>query len=157
MYVLMAAVAAYVVFIWLKSRLSVQGQGRHRGGDRLVVIIGMLPQVLDAKFWGVVLFGSSVMIMAALPWLDQSPVKSIRYRPDWHKYVYIGVRHLLRPWATSAYPAADRRPTAVAGVHAAVLQLLPADAVVERDGHVQAGAERVTFHPHYRRRRKGQP
>jgi ubiquinol-cytochrome c reductase cytochrome b subunit len=23
-----------------------------------------------------------------LPWLDNSPVKSIRYRPEWHKYVY---------------------------------------------------------------------
>jgi ubiquinol-cytochrome c reductase cytochrome b subunit len=55
----------------------------------LLIIIGMLPQILDAKFWGVVLFGSSVVIIAFLPWLDHSPVKSIRYRPDWHKYVYL--------------------------------------------------------------------
>jgi ubiquinol-cytochrome c reductase cytochrome b subunit len=52
----------------------------------LVVIVGMM--FLDAKFWGVVLFGGSVMIIAGLPWLDHSPVKSIRYRPHWHKYVY---------------------------------------------------------------------
>jgi ubiquinol-cytochrome c reductase cytochrome b subunit len=45
--------------------------------------------VLDAKFWGVVLFGSSVVIIALLPWLDHSPARSIRYRPDWHKWVYI--------------------------------------------------------------------
>ena len=28
------------------------------------------------------------MILFFLPWLDRSPVKSIRYRPDWHKNVY---------------------------------------------------------------------
>ncbi len=28
------------------------------------------------------------MILFVLPWLDRSPVKSIRYRPDWHKIVY---------------------------------------------------------------------
>ncbi len=88
MYVLMAAVAAYVVFIWLKSRLAFTTKVIIAVVG-LLMIIGMLPQILDAKFWGVVLFGSSVMIIAGLPWFDQSPVKSIRYRPDWHKYVYI--------------------------------------------------------------------
>ena len=42
----------------------------------------------DAKFWGVVIMGGSVVIMFFLPWLDQSPVKSIRYRPQFHKYIY---------------------------------------------------------------------
>ncbi|HRO60711.1 MAG TPA: cytochrome bc complex cytochrome b subunit [Burkholderiaceae bacterium] len=51
-----------------------------------VLIIGFF--VVDAKFWGVVAMGASVMILFALPWIDNSPVKSIRYRPDWHKYVY---------------------------------------------------------------------
>jgi ubiquinol-cytochrome c reductase cytochrome b subunit len=87
MWVVMAGVAAYVVFIWLRSRLSY----KTKVAITVVAIlaeIGMLPQVLDAKFWGVVLFGSAVVILALLPWLDHSPVKSIRYRPDWHKYVY---------------------------------------------------------------------
>ena len=35
---------------------------------------------LDAKFWGVVLMGAGVVILGFLPWLDRSPVKSIRYR-----------------------------------------------------------------------------
>ena len=35
---------------------------------------------LDAKFWGVVAMGASVVIIAFLPWLDRSPVKSIRYK-----------------------------------------------------------------------------
>lgn len=43
---------------------------------------------IDAKFWGVVAMGGGVMILFFLPWLDNSPVKSIRYRPTWHTYVY---------------------------------------------------------------------
>ena len=35
---------------------------------------------LDAKVWGVVLMGVSVVIFFFLPWLDRSPVKSIRYK-----------------------------------------------------------------------------
>jgi ubiquinol-cytochrome c reductase cytochrome b subunit len=50
------------------------------------MLLGFL--VLDAKFWGVVAMGASVMIFFAMPWIDNSEVKSIRYRPDWHKYVY---------------------------------------------------------------------
>ncbi len=43
---------------------------------------------LDAKFWGVLVMGGANIILFFLPWLDNSPVKSIRYRPDWHKYMY---------------------------------------------------------------------
>jgi ubiquinol-cytochrome c reductase cytochrome b subunit len=46
-----------------------------------------LLQGIDAKFWGVVVMGGSVVILFFLPWLDKSPVKSIRYRPGWHKWV----------------------------------------------------------------------
>jgi ubiquinol-cytochrome c reductase cytochrome b subunit len=45
-------------------------------------------QGIDAKFWGVVVMGGAVVILFFLPWLDASPVKSIRYRPTWHKWVY---------------------------------------------------------------------
>ena len=48
----------------------------------------LLLQAFDAKFWGVVVMGGAVIILFALPWLDHSPAKSIRYRPDWHKIVY---------------------------------------------------------------------
>lgn len=43
---------------------------------------------LDAKFWGVVAMGGAVVILFFLPWLDKSPVKSIRYRPALHKWIY---------------------------------------------------------------------
>jgi ubiquinol-cytochrome c reductase cytochrome b subunit len=52
-----------------------------------LMVIALL-KTFDAKFWGVVVMGGAVMILFALPWLDHSPVKSIRYRPGWHKYVY---------------------------------------------------------------------
>jgi len=43
----------------------------------------------DAKFWGVVAMGGAVVILFFLPWLDQSPVKSIRYRPRWNLWLYV--------------------------------------------------------------------
>jgi ubiquinol-cytochrome c reductase cytochrome b subunit len=43
-----------------------------------VLIVGFF--TLDPKVWGVVLMGTAVMIFFALPWLDQSPVRSIRYK-----------------------------------------------------------------------------
>jgi len=43
---------------------------------------------LDAKLWGVIFMGLAVVILFFLPWLDKSPVKSIRYRPTSHKTIY---------------------------------------------------------------------
>jgi ubiquinol-cytochrome c reductase cytochrome b subunit len=52
-----------------------------------IVVVALL-KYLDAKFWGVVVMGCAVLILFTLPWLDRSPVKSIRYRPAWHRIVY---------------------------------------------------------------------
>lgn len=38
------------------------------------------PLSIDAKFWGVVMMGLGVLVLGLLPWLDCSPVKSIRYK-----------------------------------------------------------------------------
>jgi len=43
---------------------------------------------IDAKVWGVMAMGASTLIFFFLPWLDRSPVKSLRYRPMLHKYIY---------------------------------------------------------------------
>jgi len=56
-------------------------------GVAAVVFAGLL-KTFDAKFWGVVVMGAAVMILFALPWLDRSPVKSIRYRPSWNVWLY---------------------------------------------------------------------
>lgn len=42
------------------------------------VTVGILG--LPAKFWGVVVMGAAIAILFVLPWLDRSPVKSIRYK-----------------------------------------------------------------------------
>jgi ubiquinol-cytochrome c reductase cytochrome b subunit len=48
------------------------------GGIAIALLVGFF--TLDAKVWGVVLMGVSVMIFFLLPWLDRCPVKSIRYK-----------------------------------------------------------------------------
>ncbi|MEX2489064.1 MAG: cytochrome bc complex cytochrome b subunit [Pseudomonadales bacterium] len=35
---------------------------------------------MDAKFWGLVVMAGAIAILFVLPWLDKSPVKSIRYK-----------------------------------------------------------------------------
>jgi ubiquinol-cytochrome c reductase cytochrome b subunit len=148
MYVLMAAVAAYVVFIWLKSRLAFTTKAVIAVVG-ILMIIGMLPQILDAKFWGVVLFGSSVMIIAGLPWLDHSPVKSIRYRPDWHKYVYMlfGLS-----FVTLGY-LGTQPPSPTGGVVSQVCTLFYFSFFLlmpwwSAMGTFKPVPKRVTFHPH---------
>ena len=42
---------------------------------------------IEAKLWGVIFMGLAVVILFFLPWLDKSPVKSVRYRPLLHKVI----------------------------------------------------------------------
>lgn len=44
----------------------------------LILVVGFY--TLEARFWGVVAMGASLMVFFILPWLDRSTVKSIRYR-----------------------------------------------------------------------------
>ncbi|NMM26518.1 MAG: cytochrome bc complex cytochrome b subunit [Glaciimonas sp.] len=148
MYVLMAAVAAYVVLIWLKSRLPTKIKAAI-AVIALIAIVGMLPSILDAKFWGVVLFGLSVVILAFLPWLDYSKTKSIRYRPQWHKYVYIlfGISFLTLGYL-GIQPPTDAR-TLVAQVctlyYFSFFLLMPWWSAM---GTFKTVPARVTFHSH---------
>ena len=80
------------VIIGLAAVLAVL-KGLVPGKAKLAVLVGavvavVLLKTFDAKFWGVVVMGGAVIILFFLPWLDYSPAKSIRYRPDWHKYLY---------------------------------------------------------------------
>ncbi|NOZ09705.1 MAG: cytochrome bc complex cytochrome b subunit [Gammaproteobacteria bacterium] len=54
----------------------------------LILIVGFY--TLEAKFWGVVAMGVSIMVFFALPWLDRSTVKSIRYR-GWMYKTALGI------------------------------------------------------------------
>jgi ubiquinol-cytochrome c reductase cytochrome b subunit len=48
-------------------------------------ILRAVPPVLNSQFPGVLAMGLSVVVFAFLPWLDKSPVKSIRYRGALYK------------------------------------------------------------------------
>jgi ubiquinol-cytochrome c reductase cytochrome b subunit len=68
-------------------------KGNFGAGGKVGTLVGAviaiaLLQTFDAKFWGVVVMGGAVVILFFLPWLDHSPVKSIRYRPGWHSWLY---------------------------------------------------------------------
>ena len=49
-------------------------------------ILRAVPPLLGSQFPGVLLMGVAVLIFFALPWLDKSPVKSIRYRGPIYKW-----------------------------------------------------------------------
>ncbi len=76
MWVIAIGVAVLAIMTMLRVRSS---------GMQIAVAVGALVLIggfftLDAKVWGVVFMGASVLIFLGLPWLDQAPVKSIRYR-----------------------------------------------------------------------------
>ena len=43
---------------------------------------------LDAKFWGLVVMAGAIALPVVLPWLDKSPVKSIRYK-GWGSKIFL--------------------------------------------------------------------
>jgi len=76
MWVLALGVAAMAVLIVL----SVKNLRVRVGVGVLALLLLWGFYYFEAKVWGVVLMGVSVMIFFLLPWLDRSPVKSIRYK-----------------------------------------------------------------------------
>ncbi|MFP5477531.1 MAG: cytochrome b, partial [Gammaproteobacteria bacterium] len=85
MYALIACVVGAAVFGVWKTRMA--SVAKIAVVVAAVIACAMMLSI-DAKFWGVVVMGGAVIILFFLPWLDKSPVKSIRYRPSWHKYLY---------------------------------------------------------------------
>jgi ubiquinol-cytochrome c reductase cytochrome b subunit len=84
LYWLTPAVIAYTLLVFATVKRSI---GKVIAAAVAVAMIGGF-FILDAKFWGVVGMGASVVILFSLPWIDNSPVKSIRFRPGWHLYLY---------------------------------------------------------------------
>jgi len=50
-------------------------------------VLRAVPPMLGSQFPGVLAMGASLFILFFLPWLDRSPVKSIRYRSPIYKWV----------------------------------------------------------------------
>ena len=84
-YIFMGVIAVAAVLAILRGGFATMGKIMIAV---LAIVAVFLLKAFDAKFWGVVVMGGAVMILFVLPWLDRSPVKSIRYRPGWHKIVY---------------------------------------------------------------------
>lgn len=116
-----------------------------------VVLIGVAValRVFDAKFWGVVVMGGTVVILGFLPWLDQSKVKSIRYRPGWHKLLYV---IFMIDFVVLGY-IGTQPPTPVLNIisqvgtliYLAFFLFMP---IWSRLGTFKQVPDRVTFHPH---------
>jgi len=148
LFVAQAGIVAYVALIYLTTKLP-QTIKIAIAGIALVVVAGMMPGALDAKFWGVVLFGGSVVILAFLPWIDLSPVKSIRYRPEWHKLVYIV---FAITFVTLGYlgvqppsPIRERISQVCAVIYFSFFLLMPWWSAM---GTFKTVPKRVTFTPH---------
>jgi ubiquinol-cytochrome c reductase cytochrome b subunit len=75
-WVLAAATVAYAVLLTLSVKNDLYKMGIFI--VTAVVVVALFR--IDPKVWGVVLMGVASMIFFLLPWLDQSPVKSIRYK-----------------------------------------------------------------------------
>ncbi|BAK78283.1 cytochrome b/b6 domain protein [Pseudogulbenkiania sp. NH8B] len=52
-------------------------------------ILRAIPSFLGTQVWGVLGMGAAVVLIAFLPWLDKSPVKSIRYRGPKFKFMLV--------------------------------------------------------------------
>jgi ubiquinol-cytochrome c reductase cytochrome b subunit len=117
----------------------------------LAVVLPLMvgPVALDAKFWGVVLMGVSVVIFFAMPWLDQSPARSMRYRPTWHSwllYVFAAVMVVLGYLGTQPpAPALTLVAQVLTLVYFAFFALMP---WWSRMGTFKPVPARITFSAH---------
>jgi ubiquinol-cytochrome c reductase cytochrome b subunit len=147
--VLAAGLAAYVLllFFTLRNRLA-KYAALLVGAAAVVLMIGG-PFKLDPKFWGVVLMGVSVLIFVALPWLDQSPARSMRYRPGWHFWLlmaFVVVFLVLGYFGTQPpSPVNERASQAGTLAYFGFFLLMP---WWSRMGEFKPAPKRVTFAAH---------
>jgi len=115
----------------------------------IAVVLAVGFYFIDAKFWGVLVMGGSVVILFFLPWLDCSPVKSIRYRPAFHKtiltvfvvvFIVLGYLGVQPP-----SPVGEKVSQLGTLLYFAFFLTMP---LWSRAGQFKPVPERVTFHPH---------
>lgn len=101
------------------------------------------------KFLGVVAMGAAIFVFFLLPWLDRSPVKSIRYRGIYFKAAltlflvsFVGLAYLGGQPATETYTLFAR---ILSVVYFAFFVFMPFYTAWDKDKPVPA---RVTYTPH---------
>ena len=125
-----------------------------KGAAKLIVPVVLIAvavslRMIDAKFWGVVVMGGAVVLLFFLPWLDYSPVRSIRYRPGWHKWLYgiFFVNFLILGYLGTQAPSDVFNLMSQIGtvIYLAFFFLMP---VWSRMGAFKPVPDRVVFHAH---------
>ena len=110
--------------------------------------------IIDAKFFGVLAMFGAIIVMALVPWLDTSRVRSGRYRPSFKWWFWIlAVDFVVLTWA-GAMPAEGIYPyIALAGAtywFAYFLVILPLLGVMERPSPIPNTIEE-DWNAHYER------
>jgi WD40 repeat protein len=118
-------------------------------GDTYAIVTGDSVSVHSVEGGGVVAMGGAVVLLFFLPWLDYSPVKSIRYRPGWHKTLYgiffanfIVLGYLGTQAPTDIFNLMSQIGTLI---YLAFFFLMP---IWSRLGTFKPVPDRVTFHAH---------
>ena len=145
-YVLMAIALLGALFAVVKLRLSAIAKMVVLGA---AVVACLLLYFIDAKFWGVVAMGGAVVILFFLPWLDHSPVKSLRYRPTWHMWLYVVfvINFLILAYlgTLAPFPVGERVSQIGTLFYFGFFLLMPWWSQL---GEPKPVPERVTFKPH---------
>ena len=145
-WVLAGAAVLAALYIALRSKLA--------GLWRILLPIGLVAvavalRMIDAKLWGVVAMGGAVVLLFFLPWLDHSPVRSIRYRPGWHKLLYglFIVNFLVLCYLGTQPPSDAFNLMSQIGtlIYLGFFLLMP---IWSRLGTFKPEPDRVTFKPH---------
>ena len=101
---------------------------------------------LDAKFWGLVVMAGAIALPIVLPWLDKSPVKSMRYK-GWPSRIFLTVfiiAFFILGYLGTQHPTAGRTLVAqiCTGIYFGYFLLMPWYTSVEKTRPVP---ERVTM------------
>ena len=83
------------------------------------------PRSAGTQVWGVLVMGASIVVLFFVPWLDRSPVKSIRYRGPIYKVMLADLRGVVhRPRALRPEAAGGHLPDAGQDLHRPVFRFL---------------------------------
>ena len=120
------------------------------GGGIALVVFG----IIDAKFFGVLAMFGAILVMALVPWLDTSRVRSGRFRPQFKWWFWLlAVDFVVLTWG-GAQPAEGIYPyislVGAAYWFAYFLVILPLLGVMERPSPIPNTIEE-DWNAHYER------